>query len=235
MEANPARHEDSRDDRTQQGIGPHPVEQRDTLSERVVQAPADDEVDAANPMASPSSYTQRDIDKGDTPDDAAIDMMVDPSLGRERMSTNMDVLDLDDSWRVESEEPDFMSDPGTTDVIQSVEEGEPYFPPTDPPLTTKPLNNARIVGGFSTTSLEEPTEPEDHPLRLAGDDEIAEQVRYALAADAYTAELNIEVEVRDGVVYLHGNVTSLDDIEQAEQVAGEVEGVQDVEEDLEIV
>jgi osmotically-inducible protein OsmY len=53
--------------------------------------------------------------------------------------------------------------------------------------------------------------------------------------DAYTTDLNIEVEVEDGVVYLHGTVGSLDDVEQAEQIAGSVPGVVEVDEDLEIV
>jgi hypothetical protein len=165
-----------------------------------------------------------------------MDRMIDPSLGRERLSTNMDVLDLDRSWIQESEEPDFSDDPGTGDIIAVVEGEETYFPPVDPPIRAGRNQNASIVGGFSGTSLEDPVEPEDHPSQVqANDDELTEQVMYALAADSYTADLNIEVEVTDGVVYLHGKVGSLEDIEQAEQVAGSVPGVEDVEEDLEIV
>jgi hypothetical protein len=232
---NPARHTDTRDARTQQGEAAHPLEQRDTPDEVFVQAPADDPVNAVDPTASPSRYTQRDIDTGRTPLDEDMEMLVDPSIGRERLSTNPDVLDLDESWRVEGEEPDFMDDPGTTDVIESVEEAEPYFPPTDPPLRPGP-SNAAVLSGFSATSLEEDEPGEEDPLRVqGGDDEIAEQVRYALATDGYTSDLNIEVEVADGVVYLHGKVRSLEDIEQAEQIAGSVVGVDEVEEDLEIV
>jgi osmotically-inducible protein OsmY len=103
-------------------------------------------------------------------------------------------------------------------------------------VRTGGLNNVETLGGFSITSLEEPNEPEDEPVHLQlNEDEIAHRVRYALATDAYTADLNIEVEVEDGVVYLHGTVGSLDDIEQAEQIAGSVPGVVEVEEDLEIV
>lgn len=236
MEINPARHEDSRDSRTEQGEAAHPVEQRDSPSEKVVNAPPSDDVDAIDPTASPSSYSLEDIERGETPQDEEIAYMVDPSLGRERMSTNPDVLDLDGEWREESEEPDFMQDPGTTDIIESVEEAEPYFPPTDPPVGRRPQTNARVIGGFSLDSLEEPTEPEDHPLRLQlNDDEIAEQVRYALDADSYTSDLNIEVQVENGVVHLTGKVGSLQDVEQAEEVAGAVTGVDEVQEDLEII
>src|SRR6266550_360186 len=218
---NPARHTDSRDARTQAGDTAHPTEPRDTPDEIMVQAPPDDPVNAVNPAASPSRYSQRDIDTGNTPLDEEMEMLVDPSIGRERLSTNPDVLDLDDSWRVESEEPDFMDDPGTSDIIESVEEAVPDSPPTDPPLSIRGANDASVLGGFSATSLEEDEPEQDDPLRVqGGDDEIAERVRYALATDGYTADLNIEVEVEDGLVRLHGKVRSLEDIEQAEQVAG---------------
>jgi hypothetical protein len=235
-ESTSAQHHDSRDNRTTSGDTARPIEQRDAPDELRVQGAPDDPVSAADVNASPSSYSQRDIDEGNTPLDEDMDQLIDPSIGRERMSTNLDVMDLDETWRVESEEPDFMASPGTTDIIESVEEAEPYFPPTDPPLDRRARTNAEVRGGFSITSLEEPDEPEDHPLRVqGGDDEIAERVRYALRTDAYTADLNIDVEVEDGTVYLHGKVRSIDDIDQAEQIAGSVPGVEEVEEDLEIV
>ncbi|HET9495360.1 MAG TPA: BON domain-containing protein [Chloroflexia bacterium] len=233
---NEARHHDSRDSRTQAGESAHPTQRRELPNESLVRAPADDPVTAVDPGASPSRYTDRQIEEGDTPLEEDMDMLVDPSIGPEKLSTNPDVLDLDESWRTEGEEPDFMDDPGTSDVIESVEEAEPYFPPIDPPIGTRSLSNARVRGGFASSSLEEPDEPEDEPLRVkGGDDAIEARVRYALRTDAYTSDLNIEVEVEDGVVRLHGKVRSIEDVEQAEQVAGSVEGVEDVEEELEII
>lgn len=229
-------HEDSRDNRTQEGRSPHPVERPDTPDELEIDAPPQDEVNAVNAAASPSGYSNLDIAEGNTPLDDEMESLVDPDFRDEHMSTNPDVLNLDSSWRQEGEEPDFMQDPGTTDVIMAVEEAEPYFPPTDPPLRTGAgLQDAEVLGGFSITSLESPTEPVDEPLRLSGDDEIEARVRYALAADAYTSDLNITVEVEDGTVYLRGQVRSLEDIDQAEQVAGNVAGVDEVQEELEIV
>lgn len=233
---NPAQHHDSRDSRTQEGEGARPVERRPMYNEDRAQAPGQDAVNALDPEADPSSYSQQDIDSGNTPLDEDMDRLIDPGIGREIMGTNPDVLNLDDSWLVSGEEPDFMDSPGTTDVIEAVEEAEPYFPPTDPPLTTRPLTNAGIMGGFATGSDEEPDDTEDSPLRVrGGDDEIAAQVIRALRSDAYTTDMNIHVEVEDGVVYLTGKVRSLEDVEQAEQVAGSVAGVEEVEEDLEIV
>jgi hypothetical protein len=149
-----------------------------------------------------------------------------------------DVLSLDPDLLVDSDEPDYQDDVGTTDVMLAVEEGVTYIPPIDP--VVEPDDDSEegleVVGGFASDSLESPLEPDMVPPRVRrNDDELAEAVTRALRADSYTTDLNIEVEVEDGVVYLRGQVTSLEDIEQAEEVAGRVPGVEDVEEELEIV
>src|SRR5262245_33905758 len=220
--------DDDRDARTQPGPTPRGHEAGPPMnsSEASYAVPLhipEDPTEAVNALVKPSEFTIEEIEEGETPLDEGIDRLIDPSLGNERLSTNLDVLDLDRSFIIESEEPDFSGDPGTTDVIEAVEDEGAYFPPTDPPVGRGSGADIKLVGGFADTSLEEPIEDEDHPLRVQGnDEEIAEQVRYALAADSYTADLNIEVEVEYGVVYLHGRVSSLDDVEQAEQVAGSV-------------
>lgn len=235
---------DSRDSRTDENEAARPVERRDVVGEARSTNPDTETIeDVARDVTQRESirgysdYNGRGNGGDDNMlDDEDIDGMVDPSMGRERMSGNPDVLDLDPSWRVEGEEPDFMDSPGTTDIIEAIEGDEPYFPPTDPPLRAEGLDNAEISGGFAATSLEEPVDDVDHPARLlTNDEEVAERVLYALAADAYTADLNIEVEAVNGTVYLTGQVRSLEDIEQAEQVAGSVPGVEEVEEELEIV
>ncbi len=237
-ESRSSRTQDSRDNRTTEGPTAQPVENRDVSYEERSLAPEQNPVTSVDSMASPSSYTLEDIEEGNTPLDEEMDSLIDPDMGPEQLSNNPDVLNLGSEWLVESEEPDFAGDPGTIDVIEAIEEGEPYFPPTDPVLRTEgnSRNNVGVLGGFSITSLEEPNEPRDEPVRLqTNDEEIAERVRYALATDAYTADFNIEVEVEDGTVYLRGMVGSLEDTEQAEQIAGSVPGVEDVQEELEIV
>src|SRR5437868_14630874 len=95
-----SRDEDSRDSRTQQGEGPRPIENRDVIGEvRTIGPDADDPVTAVNPAATPSDYSMQEIDEGEVPMDEEMERLVDPSMGRERMSSNMDVLDLDVSWR----------------------------------------------------------------------------------------------------------------------------------------
>lgn len=158
--------------------------------------------------------------------------------GEEQIGDPDDVLNQDPALLEEAEEPDFQEDPGTTDVMEAVEEGLPYFPPTDPVVAPDPDDEEglEIVGGFASDALEGPLEEELLPAPVRrGDDELAAAVHRALRADSYTTDLNIEVEVEDGVVYLRGMVTSLEDIEQAEEVAGRVPGIEDVVEELEIV
>jgi hypothetical protein len=149
-----------------------------------------------------------------------------------------DVMSLDPDLLVDSDEPDFVEDVGTTDVMLAVEEGLTYIPPLDPVVASDPDSEEglEVVGGFATDSLEAPLDQDQVPARVRrNDDELAEAVTRALRADSYTTDLAIDVEVEDGVVYLRGQVTSLEDIEQAEEVAGRVPGVEDVEEELEIV
>jgi hypothetical protein len=238
---NRSRTDDTRDVRTGQGEIPQsgdpvrpPRESADADEALPLRQPQDP-VDAVAPGRRPSDYTMRDIDRGETPLDEGMDSLIDPGFN-ERLSNNPDVMDLAGDYLIEGEEPSFNNDPGTTDVIEVVEEGETYFPPTDPPIVRRHLDNAEVMGGFSGSSMEEPDMPEDQPVRFTGgDEELAERVRYALASDSYTTDLEITVEVEDGVVYLHGKVGSLEDVEMAEEVASSVPGASDVEEDLEIV
>jgi len=233
--------DDTRDVRTEEGALPQgdargaPRTASDAEEAQPLPLP-DDPVTAVNPRAKPSDYTWEDVEKGETPLGDGMDRLVDPSIRGERLSNNFDVLDLDGELIEESEEPDFTTDPGTTDVIEAVEGEETYFPPTDPVIRISRNQDATTLGGFAETSLEEPSEPEDHPLRLQNnDEELAERVRYALATDSYTADLNIDVEVEDAVAFLRGKVGSLDDIQQVEEVAGSVQGIDEVVEELEIV
>lgn len=128
-------------------------------------------------------------------------------------------------------DPDFTDEPGTTDPQIAAAEGVPYYPPTDP--VVRPSNDAEeidILNGFATGSLD------DAAIANAprGDDEIADEVARLLQDDALTSELHIGVRVVDGVVFLGGEVPTLDDAENAEAVASNVAGVAEVREELRI-
>jgi len=141
-------------------------------------------------------------------------------------------------------EPDF-NDPidelggdMTTDAMIAVEEGLPYMPPTDP--VVRPSNDEQelsISGGFGESSDDEypdiqaTTAIGDAP---PGDEDVREQVIEALRTDAATADLVIEVVVRNGIVHLRGMVPTLDDAEAVEEVAGRVPTIVEVREELEV-
>ncbi len=134
-------------------------------------------------------------------------------------------------------EYDFNDPVGTTDAMESSAEAEPFFPPTDLVVAPAPetAEGYEVVGGFSATSMDELSEGEVPVSGVArGDEEIADDVRRELREDAGTTDLRVRVTVRDGVVYLRGRVSSLQDAEAAEEVAARVPGVVEVREELTI-
>lgn len=142
-------------------------------------------------------------------------------------------------------EPDFTDQPLLTDPVaaagpsgsaeDAVESGdEVYYPPTDPVITTDAHGQAEVLGGFSAGSM---AEIEVAPSALdgqLGDEAIADTIRQELREDALTTDLQINVLVREGVVRLRGSVPTIEDAENAEEVAARVPGVLDVVEELEV-
>ena len=63
-------------------------------------------------------------------------------------------------------------------------------------------------------------------------EDLVEAVADALRRDALTSDLAITVLVRGGVVYLRGEVPSVDDAAAAEAIAGDVPGVVEIREEL---
>ena len=122
-------------------------------------------------------------------------------------------------------------DVGSTYSEQAAEEGLPFFPPTDPVLGNRSLtgNDVEVIGGYQPTSMddEEISEPNER-----GDDEITEDVRRELREDALTTDLEVQTHTRNRIVYLTGEVPTMDDAENAESVAARVQGVREVREDL---
>lgn len=127
-------------------------------------------------------------------------------------------------------EGDFTDDVGTTDPEVAVQERMTYFPATDPVIISDPDSPSGFieVGGVAPIT--------DTPAQMLGNDgDVAERVRYELRRNAITMDSNIRVSVRNGIVTLRGRVTSIEEVEEAEAVASDVEGVLEVNEQLEIV
>jgi len=136
---------------------------------------------------------------------------------------------VEDTVDETDDDADFTDQPLTTDAQAVVEDGdgsEVFFAPTDPVLRTGAHGEPEIAGGFSPTA-EAPT-PERSSDGSIGDEAIADAVRDALALDASTADLQLNVEVDAGVVRLRGTLSSIEDEENAEAVASAVPGVTEV-------
>jgi osmotically-inducible protein OsmY len=141
----------------------------------------------------------------------------------------------------ESLEPGDFTDQETVDSPQmaggpsmSLEEDEVsegggvWVPPTDPVGT-----NREIIGGFSGSSLDS-VEVDRSSDGTLGDEGIADAVRRELREDSATTDLQVEIEVAEGVVYIRGAVALLEDAENAEAVAATVPGVVDVIDETEV-
>lgn len=178
--------------------------------------------------------------------DAAIDLAEAMALPRGlRIESAIDVLDIQsgfdptadiafvDESRL-SPGSSTLTGLGTVDADEAGEEAIPYFPPTDPVISVSSANSddPEILGGFQTTSMQDDDAIEQQPFR--GDEDITVDVLRELREDAATTDLHITVHTRNKVVYLVGEVPSMEDAENAEAVAARVLGVTEVREELKI-
>ncbi|MDP9381136.1 MAG: BON domain-containing protein [Chloroflexota bacterium] len=164
----------------------------------------------------------------------------DEELGLEGGLVDDESLEAQDDVEVvslDSLDPDLSNDLGTLTAMESTDEGEPWFPPTDPVIEAVGNSEgaARVVGGLDQAHDENLRDDVDEDEYLAtSDDELTGMVEDALARDGTTAALDVQVLVSNGVVTLRGNVEHIVDAEAAESVAGQVPGVVDVREELQI-
>lgn len=199
--------------------------------------------DAAVDLAS-SVENVRSVEDEMTYEVISPDMVTEPPDDDEQFGY-ADRASLEDN--VPDEEDDFAADVGTVDQIKVIEEGATYFPPVDP--VVEPVRSDQeleIVGGFQAEATDDTEEEEaeafaesvpfDAEDRLIerDDDDIHDDVVRELHEDSETMTLNLRVNVRRGVVFLHGNVQSIDDAENAEAVASRIPGVVRVEDRTEI-
>jgi hypothetical protein len=125
---------------------------------------------------------------------------------------------------------------GPDDVTDPVAEGdEVYVPPTDPVIGADPHGEPRVLGGFSTSADGQITPKRSASDGQIGDEALVDAVQSALRHDAATADLVIDVTVEGGIVRLSGRVPGLEDVDNAEAVAGRVMGVVDIVEELQVL
>ena len=228
-------------DRTLQSAGIYlAVEVRDgavILSGAAVE-PADRQaaLDVALAVAEPRGLA---VEDGIEVMDEEVESSFEDAGGREIVAYDQDRQD--DSITAGAEgplevDPDFTGDVGTTDFQLSVETTEPYFPPTDP--VVRPSNDEEqldVIGGFAESAIDEPENASG--VYPNTDDDLAAAVERELVEDAATTDLagQIRVIARSGIVVLRGAVETMDDVENVEAVAGRVDGVVEVREELDVV
>ena len=112
-----------------------------------------------------------------------------------------------------------------------------YTPPDEPPiLPSDSPEGIEIVAGFGK-DLEEDDDPREQilPPTVADNDlDLQEKILYVLRHSSETNRMppDVQVEVEDGIVYLTGQVETLDDVDLVSTLVQDIEGVVDVEEDL---
>jgi hypothetical protein len=132
-------------------------------------------------------------------------------------------------------DPHTLSDPlsaagPSSSLDDCVSSGEVvYVPPIDP---VGP--GAAIIGGFEESSLSAVAAARSAPDGEAGDAALASAIRRELLEDSVTTDLEVHVSVESGVATLRGTVEYLFEAEGAEEVAGRVPGVIEVQEQLDV-
>jgi osmotically-inducible protein OsmY len=115
-----------------------------------------------------------------------------------------------------------------------VEPDPAYFAPTDPVIGSDQEGNLVVLGGWEPTSLSDEEVDRSAEDNRPGDEALADAIRRELREDALTTDLQIDVQVENGVAHLRGRVAGLDDAEAAQEVASQVPGVRDVIDELDV-
>ena len=119
-------------------------------------------------------------------------------------------------------------DEDTAELDDSAGDSDEFDMPDDPPIVPGGRDNALIPGADGT---EDDVHTNGRPMT---DDEITARVLRLLRSDSATSMLRIHVRTEDGVVTLRGSVETLDDTDNAAEVASRVSGVIDVVDELDV-
>lgn len=148
-----------------------------------------------------------------------------------RSGDDIDSLDLLTERELRADETD--------DALEAIEEGYTYIPPIDPPTVPGPdgdFDTADVANGFAVSSIEEPYNQDTHGDFLPTDDEMEARVREALRLDSSTSAYarRVAISVRNNIVTLRGVVDDLVDSDNLLAVAENVEGVEEVIDELQV-
>ena len=144
---------------------------------------------------------------------------------------NADLLDEPESLELLTERELLSGE--TDDAIEASEEGLTYVPPTDPPANLEDREDA-LDSDFGVSVLDEPYDQGPQSRSLLADKELVAQVREALLKNSSTNLYADQVQISesDGRVVLRGTVDDLIDADNLLAVAGYVNGVTEVVDEL---
>jgi hypothetical protein len=130
------------------------------------------------------------------------------------------------------------SDGHTNNIHVAWDQGLTYTPPDDPATipSDKSTWGLELAAGFSSSVEEAGIETEDLPENVDNNDlDLLDDINIALHNNSETGHLtNIKVQVEDGVVNLWGTVPTEDDIAIISEVIGDLEGVVEIIDNLEV-
>jgi hypothetical protein len=119
---------------------------------------------------------------------------------------------------------------GTPDVIETVRDAEPYMAPVDPPVLPGGAEAIHTGVGFGTSTEEEMGRGGPY----VNDADLEEEATLLLRQDSLTSHYDLVAEANDGVITIRGLVSDLDDAEHALAIIGEMQGIDDVVDEMTI-
>jgi hypothetical protein len=122
----------------------------------------------------------------------------------------------------------------TDDPLVAAEEGVPYDPPTDRVLTPRADGSAEAAGSDPTDAgeLDRADTVQMPDGTLPRDDELRADVVEALRASDVPAGDRVQIAVSGSQVFVRGEVESVDVSDEILGIVGDVEGVDDVVDEL---
>lgn len=139
------------------------------------------------------------------------------------------------------DEGDLADEPGegeTTDPMVATEEGVPYVPPTERVLSeAREEESGSEAAGAPRTDDEElelQPPPDVEPERAPRDEALLAEALAALRRSDLTAGDRVQVDAADHTIWVRGEVESPEIAEEIVAVVGDLPGVSEVVDELEI-
>jgi hypothetical protein len=186
-------------------------------------------------MDDPKAWLDEEDEAGETRQDGTDDPAVEVSLEalEEAAQARAREAEFDEDGRADTQD----TDGSAYYPLKAQQQGLVYTPPDDPPVIPgDDPQGAEIAAGFGKTVEGDDSRAAILPDRVAGNDlDLEEQIGDLLRKKSTTVDTsNVTVRVEAGVVYLTGAVETLDDADRLSALVADVEGVVDVEDNLDI-